>query len=72
MNLYSGWRQVVSRRGAAWLAIADAGTRLTRSTRQCPGKAVAAGHAPHPVVDGTRTPHILPTVRMRIQMLWIW
>lgn len=37
-----------------------------------PGRAVAAGHAPHPVVDGTRTPHILPTVRMRIQMLWIW
>ena len=35
------------------------------------GKAVAAGHAPHPVVDGTRTPHILPAVRMRIQMLWI-
>lgn len=35
------------------------------------GKAVAAGHAPHPVVGGTRTPHILPAVRMRIQMLWI-
>ena len=29
------------------------------------GKAVAAGHAPHPVVGGTRTPHILPAVRMR-------
>jgi hypothetical protein len=25
------------------------------------GKAVAAGHAPHPVVDGTRTTHILPS-----------
>ncbi len=71
MGLYSGWRQVVSGRAVAGLAIADPDPRQARSTRQYPGKAVAAGHAPHPGVDGTRTPHILPAVRMRIQMLWI-
>lgn len=61
MGLYSGWRQVVAGRVVARLAIADPDSRQARSTRQCPGKAAAAGHAPHPVVDGTRTPHILPS-----------
>ena len=71
MDLYSGWRQVVSgarRRG--WRSQIRIRARLDRNG-SVQGKAVAAGHAPHPVVDGTRTPHLLPTVRMRIQMLWI-
>ena len=55
MDLYSGWRQVVSRRGAAWLAIADAGTRLARSTRQCPGKGGSRGARPAP--RGGRHPY---------------
>lgn len=55
MDLYSGWRQVVSGRAPAGLAIADPDPRQTRSTRQCPGEGGSRGARPAP--RGGRHPY---------------
>lgn len=55
MGLYSRWRQVVSGRAPAGLAIADPDPRQARSARQCPGEGGSRGARPAP--RGGRHPY---------------